>query len=313
MRFFRRRSPLPLRSAGMTDYWAVVGVALTEALRVQESAENPAGEPARAIVGYFRSFGLRCAAGRVRDVLTNAIDDGAIDWDMSEVSEAPPFGDLHRLVRAQVVAIPGEGIWYASGKAFCTEEARSEVTSFLGPATGKACGGAALLEPSAQEPAAKLGRMAVAFAAVENVLNEHGVRACVDERALVVPACGQSGYDVTLNQDLIVGFGPLWHLHTPDVSEALFLFFRGLYDGTRLTHYLTGSGVYYAVVHVRNREHGWARFASVGALRVPWRRRTSIGLLNAHLSRQQAEGGCARVHRQLGLPWPSDANPDLAR
>ena len=54
---------------------------------------------------------------RVRALLESHVTDGRIDWYDSEVGPV----DLARLdseIRAQVVPISGEGVWYESGRSF---------------------------------------------------------------------------------------------------------------------------------------------------------------------------------------------------
>jgi hypothetical protein len=146
--------------------------------------------------------------------------------------------------------------------------------------------------------------------AIRSVLSAHALSADADDACITVPAANATGYSVAIDSGLVVSFGDLWHCHAPDLSECLFLFFRGLYSGTRLTLYLTNGHTYYSKVHFRDPEGAWAPFASVGAFRLPLWRRSRVELINEHLSREQAEGGCAAVHRTLGLPWPADANPN---
>ena len=146
--------------------------------------------------------------------------------------------------------------------------------------------------------------------AIRSVLSGYAVSAGADDTSLTVPAVSPTGYSVAIDSGLIVSFGDLWHIHAPDLSECLFLFFRGLYSGTRLTLYLTNRHTYYSRVHFRDPEGAWVPFASVGAFRLPLWRRSRVELINEHLSREQAECGCAAAHRALGLPCPADANPD---
>jgi hypothetical protein len=115
---FRKKTSLPPPPDGLIDYWAIVHVRLAEPLPVCDSDEDPVESPSSHVIGYYRNFGLRCTSSSLREVLSHAVEDGMIDWNDTEISEALPFRNLHRDIRARVVPVAGEGIWYSSGRNF---------------------------------------------------------------------------------------------------------------------------------------------------------------------------------------------------
>lgn len=126
MKFFGKKKQPPPPPPGVADYWATVHVVLAEALPVHDRPEDEPASFPDLVVGYYRNFGLRCALSRIRAVLSQAVEDGMIDWQDSEVSEALPFCKLDRDIRRRVVPVTEEGIWYASGKALYGPEGNEE-------------------------------------------------------------------------------------------------------------------------------------------------------------------------------------------
>ena len=105
---------MSLRSA-TREYWAKVCVSLHQPL-VHEHDEDD-----EVVVGYWRLFGLRGPAERVRPILEAEIEDGAIEWSDSTWYEIDPQA-LDETIRARVLPLTGEGIWYRSGRMFCPAE-----------------------------------------------------------------------------------------------------------------------------------------------------------------------------------------------
>ena len=96
-------------SISLENHWALVHVVLTKPLPIE-------GEAGTA-TGYYRNFGISCGSGRVRALLESHVTDGRIDWYDSEVGPVDP-ARLDPEIRAQVVQISDEGVWYESGRSF---------------------------------------------------------------------------------------------------------------------------------------------------------------------------------------------------
>jgi hypothetical protein len=108
---FKRRFPLPDRSEGQVDLWATVCVRLNAALNSTSDLDNP------PVAGYFRNFGVRLNGVQSKELLTYIIDDGAVDWDDTSVSEIDPQL-LDDVIRKAITAPDASGVWYRSGKMY---------------------------------------------------------------------------------------------------------------------------------------------------------------------------------------------------
>ena len=108
-----KRTPpqFPQAPRGVLDYWATMHVRLHSPIH---DVEDPAGTPTQ---GYYQVFGLRAAPNRVRELLTSAVHDGAIDWRDSECRVVDPQM-LDQAIRRQVQPVIAEGFWYRSGHMF---------------------------------------------------------------------------------------------------------------------------------------------------------------------------------------------------
>jgi hypothetical protein len=100
------RAPL-----GVLDHWATIHVRLHSPIH---DVDDPTGIPTQ---GYYRVFGLRAAPNRVRELLTSAVPDGAIDWSDSECRVVDPE-TLDQTIQRQIRPVVVEGIWYRSGHVF---------------------------------------------------------------------------------------------------------------------------------------------------------------------------------------------------
>ena len=111
---FGRRFPLPARSEGQVDVWATVCVRLHTAPNSTSDLDNP------PVVGYFRNIGLRLNGAQPKELLTYIIDDGAIDWNDTSVSEVDPQL-LDAVIRKAITAPDASGVWYRSGRMYFPE------------------------------------------------------------------------------------------------------------------------------------------------------------------------------------------------
>lgn len=101
----------PRAPAGVRDYWATVHVRLANPI---PDIDDPTGAP---VQGYYQVLGLRAEPNCVRELLTKAIPDGAIDWRDSEYRVVDPE-TLDQTVQRQIRPVLTEGIWYRSGHMF---------------------------------------------------------------------------------------------------------------------------------------------------------------------------------------------------
>jgi hypothetical protein len=101
----------PHAPLGVLDYWATIHVRLHSPIH---DIDDPTGTP---IQGYYQALGLRAAPNRVRELVTAAVSDGAIDWRDSDCRVVDPE-TLDQTIRRQVRPVVVEGIWYRSGHIF---------------------------------------------------------------------------------------------------------------------------------------------------------------------------------------------------
>lgn len=106
--------------AGVLDYWATVHVRLHVPI---QDIDDPEGTPIR---GYYRVLGVRAEPNRIRDLLTSAVSDGAIDWRDSECRVVDPE-TLDQTIQRQVQPVAGEGVWYRSGHIFYADTDRDSL------------------------------------------------------------------------------------------------------------------------------------------------------------------------------------------
>jgi hypothetical protein len=108
-----RRGVLAPRPDGTEDYWLVLNIRLREPRVVEGDEDDP--QPA-AIVGFYRTFGIRCSADRVPALIEQAAaDEGEIVWDNTEWHEVDPAG-LDPVIRKRIRPVSDEGIWYTGGR-----------------------------------------------------------------------------------------------------------------------------------------------------------------------------------------------------
>lgn len=109
-----KRFPLVPRKTGELDVWVQVCVRLSEPM----SSTDGEGPP---VVGYYRNLGLRMPGPQPKSYLERLIQDGAVDWEDSEVGEVDPMA-LDADVRSCVTAPDADGVWYRSGRIYFSEE-----------------------------------------------------------------------------------------------------------------------------------------------------------------------------------------------
>jgi len=108
---------------GIDDFWLVLHVRLREPRIVE--ADNHEPEPT-TIVGFYRTFGIRCAADRVPALIEQAAaGEGHILWDTTEWHAIDP-STLDPAVRKRVLPVVGEGIWYTGGRIFYPDDGTPE-------------------------------------------------------------------------------------------------------------------------------------------------------------------------------------------
>jgi len=119
MRFFRKRSSLAAGSDGMDDFWLVLHVRLREPRIVEGDEDDP--EP-RPIVGFYRTFGIRCSPERVPALVEQAAaSEGEILWDGTDWHPVDP-ATLDPAIRKRIQPVSNEGIWYTGGRIFYPAE-----------------------------------------------------------------------------------------------------------------------------------------------------------------------------------------------
>ena len=111
---------IPPAPDGFLDYWIKAHVILREGAFEWEDGEQPN-------IGYFQIFGLRCRVGSFTAIVAQAVEDGAVDWDESEVSTRSP-SSFSWSFRRNFQPSDGqpEWFWFRSGRVFYTEEGREE-------------------------------------------------------------------------------------------------------------------------------------------------------------------------------------------
>jgi hypothetical protein len=119
---FRRKSPLPPRTDDQHDFWVTVHVRFASPVY---DVDDPLDPPAQ---GYYRNFGVRCAPGDLQAVIEAAVDDGIVDWPETEWREIDP-ASLEKPIRRRVVAVPGAGVWYSSGRILYADPDLEESTN----------------------------------------------------------------------------------------------------------------------------------------------------------------------------------------
>jgi hypothetical protein len=116
------RSVLAPKPDGTADYWLVLHVALREPRIVEGDEDDP--EPA-PVVGFYRTFGIRCSADRVPALIEQAAaDEGEILWNSTEWREVDPR-TLDSAVRKRIQPVSHEGIWYTGGRIFYPADSAS--------------------------------------------------------------------------------------------------------------------------------------------------------------------------------------------
>jgi len=103
-----------LPSSGELDVWVQVCVILS---RPRPSVKDSD----RAVIGYFRNFGVRILGPQPKAFLESLIADGAIEWKDTEVNEVDPLS-LDEELRACVTAPDAQGVWYRSGHIYFSED-----------------------------------------------------------------------------------------------------------------------------------------------------------------------------------------------
>jgi len=105
---------LPPAPAGHGEFWATVHVKFHVPL---SDVDDPDATPAQ---GYYRTFGIRAVPNRVHIVLTQLIDDGAIDWSATQWHLADA-SNLDQVVQERIMPVATEGVWYKSGRVLYTD------------------------------------------------------------------------------------------------------------------------------------------------------------------------------------------------
>lgn len=102
-------------SPQLVTYWISVCVVLGSPI------ESP-GEGV-SLVGYYRNLGVSAPSEEAaRQLVSEDVQDGQIDWGDSTVSQVDP-ASLDEAVVAREADHSGVGIWYRSGRAFFPADA----------------------------------------------------------------------------------------------------------------------------------------------------------------------------------------------
>ena len=72
----------------------------------------------QAVKGYYINMGVSAISeAQARDLITEQIQDGVIDWDGSELGDAD-WVSLDPLIRKNFERSDKDGVWYKSGRIF---------------------------------------------------------------------------------------------------------------------------------------------------------------------------------------------------
>jgi hypothetical protein len=70
----------------------------------------------QTVTGYYINLGVSAISeAQARDLITEQIQDGAVDWEGSELADAD-WSSLDPLIRKNFERSDKDGIWYKSGR-----------------------------------------------------------------------------------------------------------------------------------------------------------------------------------------------------
>jgi hypothetical protein len=71
-----------------------------------------------AVVGYFRTVGVRCHPDNLKQWIASVAEEDPVDWDDTTWKEVGDIRELDPEVRSRVRLTDGEGVWWTSGRVF---------------------------------------------------------------------------------------------------------------------------------------------------------------------------------------------------